>query len=84
MPTIESPLFPCWGRHSRMGHNVIVGEFSAVKFYRGLEFRIETSDTAGTRWDQNLIGFRGEEEIGFHAGSAINVGAFQLTTSVIP
>jgi len=63
---------------------VIGGEFSALKLYRGMEFRIDTSDQAGTRWDQNLIGFRGEEEIGFHAGSAVNVGAFQMYTSVIP
>ena len=63
---------------------VIGGEFSALKLFRGMEFRIDTSDQAGTRWDQNLIGFRGEEEIGFHAGSAVNVGAFQMYTSVIP
>ena len=49
-----------------------------------MEFRIDTSDQAGTRWDQNLIGFRGEEEIGFHAGPAVNVGAMQLMTAVVP
>lgn len=63
---------------------LIGGEFSACKLYRGMEFRVETSDQAGTRWDQNLIGFRGEEEIGFHAGTAVNTGALQLMTAVIP
>ena len=63
---------------------LISGEFSACKLFRGMEFRIDTSDQAGTRWDQNLIGFRGEEEIGFHAGTAVNVGALQLTTAVVP
>lgn len=61
----------------------IGGEWSAAKLYRGLEFRIDSSDVAGTRWDQNLVGFRGEEEIGFHAGTAVNVGAFQLITTAI-
>lgn len=61
----------------------IGGEWSASKLYRGMEFRIDTSDTAGTRFDYNLIGFRAEEEIGFHAGTAVGVGAFQLTTGII-
>lgn len=60
------------------------GEWNMLKLYRGMEFRIDTTDIAGNRWDQNLIGFRGEEEIGFHAGSAVAVGAMQLITTVIP
>jgi HK97 family phage major capsid protein len=62
----------------------IGGVWSMLKLYRGIEFRIDTTDVAGTRWDQNLIGFRGEEEIGFHAGSAVAVGSMQLITTVIP
>jgi HK97 family phage major capsid protein len=61
----------------------IGGQWDTLKLYRGMEFRIDTSDTAGTRFDYNLIGFRGEEEIGIHAGTAVGVGAFQLTTSII-
>ena len=59
------------------------GEFNAAKLYRGLEFRIDTNDVSGTRWDYNLIGFRGEEEIGFNASTPVSVGAFQLVTAVI-
>ena len=62
----------------------IGAQWDLFKLYRGLEFRIDSSDVAGTRWDQNLIGFRGEEEIGFHAGPAIEVGGAYLLTSVIP
>ncbi len=62
----------------------IAGQWDVLKLYRGMEFRIDTSDTAGTRFDYNLIGFRGEEEIGIHAGTAVGVGAFQLTTAVLP
>ncbi|HEY6012860.1 MAG TPA: phage major capsid protein [Candidatus Limnocylindrales bacterium] len=62
----------------------IGGEWDALKLYRGIEFRIDSSDVAGTRWDYNLVGFRGEEEIGIHAGTAVSVGAFQLVTGIIP
>lgn len=62
----------------------IAAEWSAFKLYRGLEFRIDSSDVAGDRWDKNLIGFRGEEEIGFNAETPVHVGAAQLMTAVIP
>lgn len=62
----------------------ITGDWPELKLYRGMEFRVDTTDVAGTRWDQNLIGFRGEEEIGINAKSAVFTGAFQLITGVIP
>lgn len=62
----------------------IVGDWPTARLLRGMEFRIDTSDTAGDRWDKNLVGFRGEEEIGFNANSAVAVGAFQLITGLIP
>ena len=62
----------------------IAAEWSQFRFYRGAEFRIDTSDVAGTRWDYNLVGFRGEEEIGFNAYPAIQTGAAQLLVNIIP
>lgn len=62
----------------------IAAEWNAFKLYRGMEFRIDSSDVAGDRWDKNLIGFRGEEEIGFNAETPVHVGAAQLMTAVIP
>ena len=62
----------------------IAANWKALKLFRGMEFRIDTSDVAGTRWDKNLIGFRGEEEIGFNAYPALYTGALQLITGVIP
>jgi HK97 family phage major capsid protein len=62
----------------------IVGDWKTLKLYRGMEFRIDTTDVAGDRWDKNLIGFRGEEEIGINAYTAVFVGAFQLVTGLIP
>ena len=62
----------------------IMGEWKQAKFFRGDEFRIESSDQAGTRWDQNLVGFRGEEEIAFNAAPYVAVGAFQYCTTIVP
>jgi HK97 family phage major capsid protein len=57
--------------------SMVIGEWSAAKFYTGQGFRIDSSSEAGTRWDANLTGFRGEEEIGFEASPAVYTGAFQ-------
>ncbi len=62
----------------------IAAEWDAFKLYRGMEFRIDSSDVAGERWDRNLVGFRGEMELGFNAETPVHVGAAQLMTSVIP
>jgi hypothetical protein len=62
----------------------IAGQWDALKLYRGTEFRIDTSDQAGSRWDKNLVGFRGEQEFGIHAGTAVSVGAFQYLTALLP
>lgn len=64
--------------------HMIVGDWKALRIYRGTEFRVDTSDQAGTRWDMNLVGFRGEQEFGVHAGAAVATGSFQLVTNVIP
>lgn len=56
----------------------------AFKLYRGLEFRIDSTDVAGDRWDKNLVGFRGEMELGFNAETAVHAGAAQWMTAVIP
>lgn len=57
---------------------------TAFKAFRGSELRIDSSDTAGDRWDQNLVGFRGEMELGFNAETGVHVGAAQWMTAVIP
>jgi hypothetical protein len=64
--------------------HLIALDSKAFKLYRGAEFRIDTSDVAGSRWDKNLVGFRGEIELGFNAETAVHVGAARLMTAVIP
>ena len=63
--------------------DLIVGEFSAAKVYFGDGPRFDSSDVANTRWDYNLIGFRGELEMAFDARPAVYSGAFQIVLDVV-
>jgi HK97 family phage major capsid protein len=64
--------------------NLVVGNWKKFKLYFGQSYRVDSSDQAGTRWDTNLTGFRGEEEMGFDARPAVYAGYFQMNTDVIP
>jgi HK97 family phage major capsid protein len=56
---------------------IVVGEFSTTPFFRGEGYRVDTSSEAGDRWDKNLTGFRGEEEIAFDARPAVYTRKFK-------
>lgn len=62
---------------------LVVGEFQALKVYEGEAFRVDSSDVANTRWDKNLVGFRGELDMGLDARPAVYAGAFQQVTNLI-
>lgn len=64
--------------------NLIVAEFSKFKIYTGQAYRVDMSDVAGDRWDKNLIGFRGEMELGFDARPATYAGYAQLIADILP
>jgi len=64
--------------------NLVVGDWKKFKIYFGESYRVDSSDQAGTRWDTNLTGFRGEEEMGFDARPAVYAGYFQMITDIIP
>lgn len=60
----------------------LVGNFKSGTLYTGEGYRVDTSSEAGTRWDQNLTGFRGEEEIAFNAQPYCEAGKFQMLTGL--
>ena len=60
--------------------SLVVGEYGTTQFFRGDGYRVDTSSEAGDRWDKNLTGFRGEEEIAFDARPAVYAGKFQRIT----
>lgn len=63
---------------------LVVGDFKSLKVYYGDTYRVDSSDQAGTRWDYNLVGFRGEMEIGLDARPAVYSGHFQQVTDLVP
>jgi HK97 family phage major capsid protein len=78
-----------WGLALRHTPNMpsdsaVVGEFRSALFFRGQSYRVDVSSEAGTRWDYNLTGFRGEEEIGFDARPSVYTGHFQRVSNIKP
>ena len=76
VPIIPDPNMPA--------DSLVVGQWKALKIYTGEGYRVDSTDVAGERWDRNLVGFRGEEEIGLDARPAVYTGAFQRITDVLP
>jgi hypothetical protein len=50
--------------------------WSDCDIYIGSEFRIDVSSEACSRFDQNVTGFRAEEEFGFNATPYVATGEF--------
>ena len=46
-------------------------------------YRVDVSSEGGDRFDKNLTGFRGEEEIAFDARPAVFTGRFQRIVNVM-
>jgi HK97 family phage major capsid protein len=84
--TIISPFgIPVYAETQLAGtDDLLVGTFSAVELYRSTDYRVDVSDTAYDRFDKNLVGFRGEEEIGLDARAAVFAGAFQFVADIVP
>ena len=64
--------------------NLVVANWKKFKVYFGQSYRVDSSDEAGTRWDTNLTGFRGEEEMGFDARPTVYAGYAQMITDIVP
>jgi HK97 family phage major capsid protein len=69
---IRDPTWPA----AQAGTALIIDR-SEVQMFLGDEYRIDVSDSAGTRWDQNITGFRAEEEFGFNAEPYVRTGRVQ-------
>lgn len=64
--------------------SMVVGEWGSATLFTGQTYRVDVSDQAGTRWDTNETGFRGEEEIAFNADPYVVSGLFQRVTDFTP
>ena len=65
---------------AQIGTALII-ERSEVDIYTGQSFRIDVSD-AGNRFDQNVTGFRAEEEFGFNAEPYVRSGRVQKVIGI--
>lgn len=74
---------PCYADPNMTSNKLLLGEWASAQLYTGQGYRVDTSDEAGTRWDQNLTGFRGEEEIGFNADPYVASGIFQEVNHIV-
>lgn len=64
--------------------NLVVANWRAFKIFLGAAYRVESSSIAGTRWDYNVTGFRGEMEMGFDARPVVYSGHAQMITDILP
>jgi HK97 family phage major capsid protein len=64
-----------WWPAAKIGTALII-ERSDVDMFVGDEYRVDVSD-AGNRFDQNITGFRAEEEFGFNAEPYVRSGRVQ-------
>jgi hypothetical protein len=79
------PLTSAWGVPLRADPNWPTAEAgtgllidsSDVQLFTGQEYRIDVSSEAGSRFDQNITGFRAEEEFGFNAEPYVRTGRVQ-------
>lgn len=79
------PITSAWGVPLRSDPNwpaAYVGtglliDKSEVEMFVGQSYRIDVSGEAGNRFDQNVTGFRAEEEFGFNAEPYVRTGRAQ-------
>lgn len=72
VPVYRDPYWPT----ASVG-TAIVGDFAVCDMYLGQDYRIDVSSEGGSRFDQNVTGFRAEEEFGFNATAYYLTGHFQ-------
>ena len=75
---------PVYGDPNMPTDSMVVGEWKSATLFTGQTYRVDVSDQAGTRWDTNETGFRGEEEIAFNGIPYVVSGLFQRVTDFTP
>ena len=84
------PITSAWGVRllsdpnwpvAKVGTGLLI-DASEVQIFTGQGFRIDVSSEAGSRFDQNVTGFRGEEEFGFNAEPYVRTGRVQQVIGI--
>jgi len=77
VPLKSDPNWPA----AKVGTALII-DTSEVEIFTGQEYRIDVSSEAGNRFDQNITGFRAEEEFAFNAEPYVYTGRVQEVTGL--
>jgi HK97 family phage major capsid protein len=72
VPLFSDALWPS----AQAGTGLLIDK-SEVTLYVGQDYRIDVSSEAGSRFDQNVTGFRAEEEFAFNAEPYVRTGRVQ-------
>ena len=70
-----------WWPAANIGTALLI-ERSDVDIYTGQEYRIDVSTEGGNRFDQNITGFRAEEEFAFNAEPYVRTGRVQKVLGI--
>ena len=74
---LSDPNWPA----AKVGTGLLI-DASEVQIFTGQGFRIDVSSEAGSRFDQNVTGFRAEEEFGFNAEPYVRTGRVQQVIGI--
>ena len=77
VPIVRDPNWPA----AQVGTALVIDK-SEVEIFVGQEYRIDVSSEAGSRFDQNVTGFRAEEEFAFNAEPYVRTGRVQKVTGL--
>lgn len=69
---VSDPNWPA----AKAGTGLLI-DTSEVQMFIGQDYRVDVSSEAGNRFDQNITGFRGEEDFGFNAEPYVRTGKVQ-------
>jgi len=86
----SGPITHAWGVRllsdpnwpsAKVGTGLLI-DASEVQIFTGQGYRIDVSNEAGSRFDQNVTGFRAEEEFGFNAEPYVRTGRVQQIVGI--
>lgn len=77
VPVMRDPNWPA----AKVGTALLIDR-SDVQVFTGDQYRIDVSSEAGNRFDQNITGFRAEEEFGFTAEPYVRTGRVQQVIGI--
>jgi HK97 family phage major capsid protein len=86
-PSAGQPTTSLWGLPvvkcaELASGTALVAEWSAFDIFLGNDFRIDVSSEAGNRFDQNITGFRAEEDFAFNAEPGVRTGKVVKVTGI--